>query len=322
MVLSRTQLALGLAGLTLLLVGLAPWSSDEHQDPSDARGATAGSPAFVPSMQGTVPDGDFRSLPAHNWDQTGGALAYGELRRLFDYYLSAVGEASIETITLEINRAIDQNVPQTQVAGAKRLLGRYLEFKRALVDLEKNLKNEDGGVQAMRQRFTAMHDLRARIFSAEEEQGMFGFEDLYDMDALARLEIHQNTALSASQKRDQLAVLDAAMPVALRADREAPRQVIALEQAAQTLRANGASDDDIYRMRAKALDPQAATRLAEVDREEQVWKDRIAVYLSERGKVLKSQANAPELERQMAISQLQESRFTAEERRRLPAYEQ
>ena len=76
-----------------------------------------------------------------------------------------------------------------------------------MVDLEKDPKLEGTGVAAIRQRFIALQDLRARIFSVEEEQGMFGFEDANDMDALARLEIHQNTALSASQKRDQIAVL-------------------------------------------------------------------------------------------------------------------
>ena len=322
MKLTRTHVGLGLLTLALLYAGLGWWQGGAVAEAPVAEAATPASTTFAPSMQGTVPDGDARALSGQMPGQSGGALAYGELRRMFDYYLSAVGEQSIESITQEIHRAIDQNVSPSQVLGAKRLLGRYLEFKRALVDLEKNLQLEGTGVQAIRQRFHAMQDLRASIFSAEEEQGLFGFEDANDMDSLARLEIHQNTALSASQKRDQLAVLDAALPAALRADREAPRVVIQVEQTAQTMRANGASDDDIYRMRAKALDPQAAVRLAEVDREEKAWKDRIAVYLNERSKVLKTQADAPESERQNALAQLQQSQFSEEERRRLAAYEQ
>ncbi|MDP3653087.1 MAG: lipase secretion chaperone [Rhodoferax sp.] len=322
MKLTRTHVGLGLLSLALLSAGLVLWQGSAATEAPSAPLALPASATFAPSMQGTVPDGDVRALSGQTPGQSSGALAYGELRRMFDYYLSAVGEQSIESITQEIQRAIDQNVPQNQVLGAKRLLGRYLEFKRALVDLEKDPKLEGTGVAAIRQRFIAMQDLRARIFSVEEEQGMFGFEDANDMDALARLEIHQNTALSASQKRDQIAVLDANMPAALRADREAPRVVIQVEQTAQTMRANGASDDDIYRMRAKALDPQAAVRLAEVDREEKAWQDRIAVYLGERSKVLKSQADAPESERQTALNQLQQSQFSEEERRRLAAYEQ
>lgn len=322
MKLTRTHIGLSLLGLALLGAGLVLWQGGAVAEAPTGKTALPPNSAFAPSMQGTVPDGDRRALSGQMPGQSSGALAYGELRRMFDYYLSAVGEQSIDSITQEIHRAIDQNVPQHQVLGAKRLLGRYLEFKRALVDLEKKPKLEGTGVAAIRQRFNAMQDVRARIFSAEEEQGLFGLEDANDRDSLARLEIHQNTALSASQKRDQLAVLDAALPAALRADREAPRVVIQVEQTAQTMRANGASDDDIYRMRAKALDPQAAVRLAEVDREEKAWKDRIAVYLGERSKLLKTQADAPESERQTALMQLQQSQFSEEERRRLAAYEQ
>jgi lipase chaperone LimK len=95
-----------------------------------------------------------------------------------------------------------------------------------------------------------------------------------------------------------------------------------VEQQATELRAKGASEDEIYRMRAREFDAQAAARLADVDRDEADWKSRIANYLSERGKLLKSQADVSESERQLALTQLQQSRFTEEERRRLAAYEQ
>ena len=59
-----------------------------------------------------------------------------------------------------------------------------------------------------------------------------------------------------------------------------------------------------------------------MDREEAAWKARIAHYLLERGKVLKTFADAAESERQAALTQLQQSLFDENERRRLPAYEQ
>jgi lipase chaperone LimK len=74
-------------------------------------------------------------------------------------------------------------------------------------------------------------------------------------------------------------------------------------------------------MRAKEFDPQAAARLAEVDREEVAWKARIAQYLDARSKLLKTQTNATESERQTGIAQLQQTYFTEAERPRLAAYE-
>lgn len=272
-------------------------------------------------MQGTVPDGDLRMLPGAQAALATSALPYAELKRLFDYYLSAVGEQTIEAITQEIAGDLQQRLSADQLPAAKRLLALYLQFKLALVDLEKKPELAGTDVKAIRQRLLAMQDLRSQFFSFEETQGMFAFEDDYDQDAVARLEVSQNPALNAAQKKEQLAALDASQSALLREEREAPRVVLKVEEMAQTLRAQGASEDDIYRMRSKELNPEAAARLAEVDRDESAWKSRIASYLDERSKLLQAQGDALPAEREAALAQLQQSQFNPDERRRLAAYE-
>ena len=111
------------------------------------------------------------------------------------------------------------------------------------------------------------------------------------------------------------------MPSVLRNERDASSAVWRADQQAQEMRAKGASEDDIYRMRAKEFDAQAAARLAEVDREEADWKNRIARYREERTRLLAAQANASESERQSALAQLQQNLFSEAERPRLVAYE-
>ena len=276
---------------------------------------------FVRSMQDTLPDGDLQAIQKGSAVNTSSGLAYGELKRLFDYYLSAVGEQSIETITLQIRGELARRLPPAQAPKAQRLLGLYIEFKRELVRVESQPQLVGNGLQAIRGRFMAMQDIRARYFNTEESDGMFGFDDSYDMDAIARLEVSQNPALTAEQKKQQLAAMDAAMPEQLRKEREASSVVVRVEQQAQDLRAKGGSDDDVYRMRAKELDPQAAARLADVDREEAAWKGRIARYLEERSKLLQSQTNASASERVASLAQLQQSAFSEAERPRLRAYE-
>ena len=315
------HLAWGLFGLVLLLAGWLWWSHAASPETSSSSAAPAAvGAAFVHSMQDTVPDGDLRVLPTAAQAQSG-PLPYAELKRLFDYYLSAVGEQSIDAIRLEISSELQRRLPPPQLPGATRLLALYLQFKLALVELDKNPELAGAGAQAIRRRLLAMRDLRSQFFSAEETLGMFGFEDDYDMDAVARLEISQNPALTAAQKKEQLATLDATQSAVLREEREAPRRVLRIEQMAQDLRAQGASDDDVYRLRSRELNPEAAARLAEVDREEIAWKSRIATYLSERSKLLEAQADAPPAQRESALVQLQQSRFSPDERRRLAAYE-
>ena len=321
--LSPTRVGLGLLALALSAMGLYWW---QQSDPTEALVAPSVAqthqPApFVRSLQDTLPDGDLQSMQTASGTAVSGALAYGELRRLFDYYLSTVGEQSIEAITAHIQSELQRRLPPDQAQRAQRLLGLYIAFKRELVELESRSELAGQGVTAIRKRLLAMQDLRARYFSADEVTGMFGFEDAYDMDAVARLEISQNPNLSEQQKKQQLAAMDAAMPENLRKERDASSVVVRVDQMAQELRAKGASEDDVYRMRAKEFDPQAAARLAEVDRDEAAWKGRIARYQDERAKLLKADANATESERQTRLVQLQQSLFSESERPRLAAYE-
>jgi lipase chaperone LimK len=94
---------------------------------------------------------------------------------------------------------------------------------------------------------------------------------------------------------------------------------VRLEEAAQKIRAQGGSEDDVYRMRAAATSPEAANRLADVDRDEAAWKARIAAYRAQRVDVLA--APGGEAEHAAAMSDLRNRLFTPQEQRRLAAYD-
>lgn len=278
--------------------------------------------ALVRSQEGTAPDGDLRLwAQGKTLSGLGGDLPYAELRRLFDYYLSGLGEQGLATIVARIERELQSQLPAAQQEAARALLHKYLGYKQALVALDKAPEAQGQGVDAIRKRFDAMLALRGKFFTPREDEALFGFDDAYDRDAIARLEIHQNSGLSEAQKRERLAVLDAAMPAAVKAEREAPRQIINLENQVAALRAQGATDAQVFALRAKALNPEAAQRLAEVDRDEQAWQTRIADYQRERQQVLKSNANNNTSERDATLAQLQQSRFSPQEIPRLVAYE-
>lgn len=317
----RRRLALG--GLGLAVIVLAAWwlGSGTSGDATGvgtlppatglSRGSAGRADAAPRSLEGTTPDG--------NLQMDGAMLPYAELRRLFDYYLSTQGEQSLGAITQTIQRELGQRLQGPALASARRLLDLYLAYKGALIELDSKPDLSGNAVQAIRRRLEALHDLRARYFTDQEAQGLFGQDDAYDRDAVARLEISQDASLSAQQKQQRLAALDAAMPPALRTERDAVHVVTQLEQRVQALRAQGGSDDDIYRLRAQALDAPAAARLAEVDREEAAWAARITHYRQERARILQSQTAA--VEREQALAQLRQTLFNEAERPRLVAYE-
>jgi len=294
-----------------------------RQTPSvDNAGPTPPYTPFVRSMDGSAPEGGLGAWEGGGSADTAPPLALGELRRMFDRHLGAVGNKSIAAITQVINAEIERSVAPPNVPKAKRILGLYLEFKHELLTQGRRPNLSGQGVQAMRNRMLAMQDLRTRYFNADEIQALFGLEDAFDRNAVARLEINQDSSLTPEQKEEKLAALDAAMPADLRREREAQPVQLEVEVKVADMRTKGASDDDVYRLRAKEYDPQAATRLAVLDREEAQWTTRIAQYLTERNQLLEAPETAADPDHQAALLDLKRARFTEDERRRLPAYEE
>ncbi len=98
----------------------------------------------------------------------------------------------------------------------------------------------------------------------------------------------------------------------------APARLAAAQKAAQSLRAQGATEDEVYRMRAAALPAGDADRLAALDRAEAAWQARVRAYLVEAGNLPADSSGA---NRQRALQQLRDARFSPEEQARLAAYE-
>jgi lipase chaperone LimK len=296
---AKAGVALAAAGL--LYYTLARPETQEVRAPA----ATPDPFAFVRSMEGTKPDGNVRE------DGAGELVVDAELGHLFDYYLAGLGEKDLAAITMQIERELDARLGKAAAVQAKRLLANYLAYKRALVDAERALPATSDLAKAARARMAAMRALRAAYFTPAQIKGLFGFTDAYDDDALARMEVSQDKSLTAAQRADKLAALDRQTPAAVREEREAPTRIFRTEEAAQQLRAQGGSEDDVYRMRAAALSPEAANRLADLDREEADWKKRIGGYLAQKAGV-----SDP-----AALQKLRDQFFSSDEQKRLGAYE-
>lgn len=265
----------------------------------------AQAPVFAPSLAGTRADG------AATTGADGALVADEALVELFDYYLATVGEKTPEQVRAEIERELERRLRPPASGAARRLLGRYLGYKAALVELERRKDLAGAGAAAIRKRLQAMRTLRGRYFSAQENRAMFGREDAQQQDMLARVEVSQDPGLNAEQRKARLAELDAALPPEAREARAAPVRIARLEESVERMRARGAGDEEVFQARAAALDPDAARRLAEVDREEADWRRRIAAYLDARRGLRDGRA----------LAGLRERMFTPEEQRRLPAYE-
>ncbi len=309
--LPATWVAGVVAAAALVVIGLQglPTPASRVVDPAPAAESR---PAATSSLAGTTPDGAATAAA----DQS--LVLDPALIRLFDYYLTTVGERPLDAIRAQVASDLDGRLGPLAARQAKDLFDRYVRFKTALKD-QRPPKPTGSSVDMLRDGLRRMLALRATFFTAAESQALFAAQDAEASMALARMAIEQDPSLSDAQRRERLAALDARLPASVRADREAPLLVTRLDEAEQKIRANGGSEDDIYHMRAAATSPEAANRLADVDREEATWKARIATYQAQRGSVLA--APGSDADRAAAMGELRNRLFTPEEQRRLAAYE-
>ncbi len=306
--------AAGVVGAAaLVMVGLQglPAPASHVVDPAPAPVADA-RPATTTSLAGTTPDGTATAAADRSLVLDPGLI------RLFDYYLTTVGERPLDAIRAQVEHDLDGRLNPLAARQAKDVFGRYLKFKAALKELHP-VKPQSRSVDTLREGLRMMLALRATYFSDVESTALFGPQDAEARDSLTRMAIEQDTTLTDAQRRERLAAYDAQLPASVRADREAPLLVTRLDDAARKIRADGGSEDDVYRMRAAATSPEAANRLADLDRDEAAWKARIASYQAQRTAVLSSAGSASDHD--AAMSELRNRLFTPEEQRRLAAYE-
>lgn len=303
--------ALLLVLILVLLLAAAVWPEQRSGPLSTPApppvAAQAPAVPFVRSMEGTRPDGDVRQDGARQ------LVVDAELGYLFDYYLAGLGERELEAIRAEIERELARRLAPGPARQARVLLGKYLDYKRALATLEGTLRPGKDVLAGARARRDAMLKLRKDYFTERESAGLFGEADAYDADALARLGITQDRQLSEPQRQANLAGLDAALSPEQRARRAAPVAIMNMEKSVAHMREQGAGDNEVYRARAAAFTPEAAARLAELDREQAQWQARIAAYRQQRRQLAPGDT--------LALQRLRDAGFSALEQKRLAAYE-
>ncbi|MBR7781818.1 lipase secretion chaperone [Undibacterium luofuense] len=313
------------AGIFLTVTGFVWFLTEPAAGVPAAALNSASAPVFAQSMQGTRPDGQLTIR--HDQLQVDPELLY-----LFDYYLSAQGEKPLPQILEAIRAELRQRLqPSSQaLAQAEQLLNRYLDYKKALLALEKAENSSETKLNTaarLRARLSRLHQLRVSMFSEKDALALFALEEMRDADAVRRMEIFEDTKLSLAEKQQAYARLDANLPARLKEEREAPQRIQNVEQQVAQMRASGASEQDVYQFRAMQFSADAAYRLQELDREEQQWANRIQLYQQALRQALQLPDGPLHLpavltpSQQIALQSLRNQFFSPQEQQRLAAYE-
>ena len=246
-------------------------------------------PAQVRGWEGTATDGELRV------DARGRIVIDLELRRLFDYFLSARGVLNEAQITNRLlQQAQQRNFTQIQRDELRELFERYRRYLAALGALQL----DSGSLAALRASTQARQQLRRAALGMPMAEAFFADDEAEEGFALARMELLQDRSLTAEQRALRLETLLSQLPPQLRAAERDTQVLAQLDGRVRSLGAAASDPSQLYAARAEVVGAEAAQRLAALDAEDAAWRARMQALESERARIrARSELSATEQQR-------------------------
>src|SRR5690554_5261066 len=260
------------------------------------------------SLRGTEVDGELLV------DARGNLVLTSQVRHLFDYFLSLIGEESSQQARQRIRDHLTAQLDEPARSQALELLETYLDYQYQLVDLEARFPVAER-LEDLLAREQAVQQLRARLFSREAHEAFFAGEEIYNNFTLERLTIQQDPSLSDREKGLAIEALRENLPEEMQ-QLLVPQIQNDLRDQTLALREAGASEAEVRQLRMNMLGPEATERLEELDQRRAEWRQRVERFNDERESIL-SQPGLADSERQAAVTAMMHEPFTETERLRL-----
>jgi len=270
------------------------------------------------SLRGT------RIPAAFELDSEGHLVITSTIKSVIEYFLSATGEETIETLVARIEEFMTQQLKGPARLEALDVLSQYIGYKVALVELERNLaenlklsgQSADYLTLFQHRRETRMNNLSPEVYDA-----FFENEDKEDSYTAGLLEVRRNKELSAEEKAAQSLALEQVLPPKEQAVKQAERARENLNKDIQIARDNGASEEQIFQMRSEVYDYETAERFAAADLKKVEWNSRYEQYRLQRQSILNNHGLS-DGDKASEIYTVQTQFFNQTEQRRLSTLDQ
>ena len=287
----------------------------------DASQFTTGLENLPRSLQGTEVDGEIII------DENKQLVVTVGLRRLFDYFLSALGEEDEAVIYARVESYIRSHTPEPAASQAMKIFDQYIAYLKAIPAIEKRYGNlqlqatKNGGLDlnVVAQQRQDVAKLRQQHFDKATITAFFGAEDAYDDYSIAMVKINQDKQMSDAQKEAAKQDYISRMPDnATKANSAQQANLEELISRTEQMQAKGATAEELYNMRRELVGAPAAARLAQVDQQDAHFDQRFKQYQAQKQQLLSQ--NADKAQAQTQIHQIEQQLFNDMERKRLAGY--
>ena len=274
----------------------------------------SGVPQAGPGLSASLPRSLAGSSPPRLPVDAHGRLVHTRaVRDFFDYFLTAQHEIAPQALDRMVRRQIAAQLEGSPAQpDALDAWQRYTAYRTAvaqLAPLAVQGASEAPDLDAAQTALDAREAMAARTMGPVWAPAFFEAEwqrARYDLD---RLRIGLDPSLSAAQKAARLAALDDTLPAPLRAVRERERRMQQSVDTVAVLQRENASPDALQAQLAQRIGPEAAARVADMQRENDAWRARYGDYAAQRARIVAM--GLPAQERDAQIAQLQQRVFAS-----------
>ncbi len=252
------------------------------------------------SLRGTDVDGGL------SVDGDGHFLPDSDAIALFNYFLAASGEEPLARIRERIVDHIHGLLEEPAASQAVELLDTYLEFRDAMRDLA-----GAGDVpRDIERRWQWIRELRREHFGAATSAALFGQDEEMVRIDLERRRIAVDESLSGEERAAELSALDEELPASVRESRRRARAPTRARAEVARLRAEGASEYEVFEARERYFGRDAAERLSRLDAEQSKWAARLEDYRGKRDALLSEIEDEEPAAQDAALEELRRQHFS------------
>lgn len=322
---------LSIAGLAIAVVGLGVGvqiitSEDERslshfasEEVTDSTVNTSPLRGFDPDTQAWLEDSEVvsgstdvqwkRELPTQfsdtdvtgslHVDEQGNFVPDTFARQVFDYFLTAQDDASIEQITAWLTAYINENLESPANEQALVVLKNYMDYKIQLneltVDQDVWARLYDpyqlvtqADLKSLAQVFSQRQGLQSQLFDQDTQQSLFAEENQYDNYMLQRLQVSLSNQ-SQQEINQQLAELESQQSPESLATRQASQIALKHRDLGDSL--NEADNATKYQVYSQTYGDEAANRLMALQEKRQAFSQKRDQYLAYKESLSSSNAS-------------------------------
>lgn len=243
-----------------------------------------------------------------------------KIQSLFDFYLSALGEESLEEVVARIKQRLALQLTSTALEQASDILTGYLQYLNEIPAIKQQYEQDLKGEYALDDVINARKlvlDARAEFLDPEIIAVFFEQTDQYEDYMLGLAAVTQNNGLTQAQKQQARADLDATAPAWLLAQQKNANQLNEYRSKYQELKYQGATEEELSDFTQQQFSPEVAARLADLEGQRQQWQLKLDEYRVELSGIITTDMGGQLQQEQ--IGQLRELYFSEQEIKRVRA---